>query len=54
MLILTGAGDKAFIAGADINELARMTPITGPETSLYGQAVLHKLETLREAFNCRG
>ena len=46
VLLLTGAGDKAFIAGADINELARMTPMTGPETSLYGQAVLHKLETL--------
>jgi enoyl-CoA hydratase len=46
VLILTGAGDKAFIAGADINELARLTPTTGPETSLHGQAVLHKLETL--------
>jgi enoyl-CoA hydratase len=46
VLVLTGAGDKAFIAGADINELARLTPTTGPETSLHGQAVLHKLETL--------
>jgi enoyl-CoA hydratase len=46
VLILTGSGDKAFIAGADINELARLTPLTGPETSLHGQAVLHKLETL--------
>jgi enoyl-CoA hydratase len=46
VLILTGAGDKAFIAGADINELARLTPITGPKTSLHGQAVLHKLETM--------
>src|SRR5579863_9294040 len=46
VLILTGAGDKAFIAGADINELARLTPLTGPETSLYGQGVLHKLETM--------
>src|SRR6266702_3191253 len=46
VLILTGAGDKAFIAGADINELARLTPMSGPETSLHGQAVLHKLETL--------
>jgi enoyl-CoA hydratase len=46
VLILTGAGDKAFIAGADINELAQMTPLTGPQTSLHGQAVLHKLETL--------
>ncbi|HZP34352.1 MAG TPA: enoyl-CoA hydratase-related protein [Candidatus Acidoferrales bacterium] len=46
VLILTGAGDKAFIAGADINELARLTAMTGPETSLHGQAVLHKLETM--------
>ena len=46
VLILTGKGDKAFIAGADINELARLTPMTGPETSLHGQAILHKLETL--------
>ena len=46
VLILTGAGDKAFIAGADINELARQTPASGRETSLHGQAVLHKLETL--------
>lgn len=46
VLILTGAGEKAFIAGADINELARMTPLTGPETSLHGQGVLHRLETM--------
>src|SRR5437879_12400277 len=46
VLVLTGAGDKALIAGADINELARLTPTTGPETSLHGRAVLHKLETL--------
>jgi enoyl-CoA hydratase len=46
VLILTGEGDKAFIAGADINELARQTPASGRETSLHGQAVLHKLETL--------
>src|SRR5260370_29767762 len=46
VLILTGAGDKAFIAGADINELARLTPTTGPETSLHGQTILHRLETL--------
>jgi len=46
VLLLTGAGDKAFIAGADINELARLTPMTGPETSLHGQAILHNLETL--------
>jgi enoyl-CoA hydratase len=45
-IIFTGAGDKAFIAGADINELARQTPIGGREFSLYGQAVLRQLETL--------
>jgi enoyl-CoA hydratase len=46
VLILTGAGEKAFIAGADINELARSTPLTGKETALFGQAVLRQLETL--------
>src|SRR5438445_12184001 len=46
VLILTGAGDKAFIAGADINELARLTPMSGPQTSSHGQAVLPKLATL--------
>jgi enoyl-CoA hydratase len=46
VLILTGAGEKAFVAGADINELAQMTPLTGRETALYGQAVLAKLENL--------
>ena len=33
VVILTGAGDKAFVAGADINELAKKTPITGKESS---------------------
>jgi enoyl-CoA hydratase len=47
-LILTGAGDKAFIAGADINELAQMTPLLGRETALYGQSILTKLENLEK------
>ncbi len=46
VLILTGAGDKAFVAGADINELAQRTPVDGKEFSLFGQEVLHRLETL--------
>lgn len=46
VVILTGAGEKAFVAGADINELAQMTPVSGRETALRGQAVFHKLETL--------
>jgi enoyl-CoA hydratase len=46
VLIITGAGDKAFVAGADIHELAELTSESGRETALYGQSVLHKLETL--------
>jgi enoyl-CoA hydratase len=46
VLILTGAGEKAFIAGADINELAKQTPVQGKEFSLYGQEVIHRLETM--------
>ena len=43
-VILTGSGEKAFVAGADINELAQKTPITGKETSERGQAVLSFIE----------
>jgi enoyl-CoA hydratase len=46
VLILTGAGEKAFVAGADISELALQTPVSGKETALFGQGVLHQLETL--------
>jgi enoyl-CoA hydratase len=46
VLILTGAGEKAFIAGADINELALRTPVDGKEFSLFGQEILHQLETM--------
>jgi enoyl-CoA hydratase/carnithine racemase len=46
VVILTGAGEKAFIAGADINELAQRTPVDGKESSLYGQEIIHRLETL--------
>jgi enoyl-CoA hydratase len=46
VLILTGAGEKAFVAGADINELAQRTPVDGKEFSTFGQGVFHMLETL--------
>jgi enoyl-CoA hydratase len=46
VLILTGAGEKAFVAGADISELAQRTPVDGKEFSLFGQGVLRTLETL--------
>ncbi len=45
-LILTGTGEKAFVAGADISELAQHTPVVGKEFSLFGQGVLRKLETM--------
>jgi enoyl-CoA hydratase len=44
--ILTGAGEKAFVAGADVNELAVLTPVEGKETSLRGQRVLDSIENL--------
>src|SRR5205814_6792940 len=46
VLILTGAGEKAFVAGADISELALQTPVNGKEFSLFGQGVFHLLETM--------
>jgi len=45
-VILTGAGDKAFIAGADISELAHLTGVEGEESSSFGQAVLNLVENL--------
>jgi enoyl-CoA hydratase len=52
VLILAGAGEKAFVAGADINELAQQTPINGKEFSLYGQSVFHLLETMGKPSIC--
>ena len=45
-VILTGAGNKAFIAGADIGELARATAIDAERSSRFGQAVLDFIENL--------
>jgi enoyl-CoA hydratase len=43
-IILTGEGEKAFVAGADINELSQMTPITGKDTAERGQRVFSAIE----------
>lgn len=43
-VIVTGSGEKAFVAGADINELAQMTPITGKATAERGQRVFRAIE----------
>ena len=45
-LIVTGAGEKSFIAGADINELAVQTPTGGREFALAGQHVLDLIENM--------
>ena len=44
--IITGAGDKAFIAGADISELAKITAVEAEKSSSYGQEVLNLVENL--------
>ena len=45
-VILTGAGDKAFIAGADISELAHATAVEAEQSSRFGQEVLDLIENL--------
>jgi len=45
-VILTGAGDKAFIAGADISELAHVTAFEAEQSSRFGQGVLDLIENL--------
>ncbi len=45
-VILTGAGDKAFIAGADISELANVDAYDAEESSRFGQGVLDLIEDL--------
>src|SRR5882672_6049990 len=44
--ILTGAGEKAFIAGADIGELAVQEAVAGKEYTHRGQSVLDLIENL--------
>ena len=45
-IIVTGAGDKAFVAGADINELTVLSPTAGREHALAGQHVFDLIENL--------
>ena len=46
VLIITGAGEKSFVAGADINELAVQTPVQGKEHARQGQHVFDLIENL--------
>jgi len=45
-IVLTGAGDKAFVAGADINELAAHTPASAREQALAAQQLFDQIENL--------
>jgi enoyl-CoA hydratase len=46
VLIITGAGEKSFVAGADINELATLSPAQGKEHARQGQHVFDLIENL--------
>ncbi|MEE9263045.1 MAG: enoyl-CoA hydratase-related protein [Vicinamibacteria bacterium] len=43
-VIVTGSGEKAFVAGADIKELAKETPTSGHQSTLRGQSVMSRIE----------
>jgi enoyl-CoA hydratase len=46
VVLLTGAGEKAFIAGADVGELAAQDPVSAKEYTHRGQSVLNLIENL--------
>jgi len=45
-IVLTGAGEKSFVAGADINELAVLSPVAGKEHARRGQQIFDAIEQL--------
>jgi enoyl-CoA hydratase len=46
VVVLRGAGGKAFVAGADIAELAQQTPVQARDTSRFGQQLMSRIEQL--------
>ena len=46
VLVLTGSGDKSFVAGADITELATFSPLTAKNFAQKGHAIIAKLQQL--------
>ena len=48
LVILTGAGEKSFVAGADIQELAERDAIMGQQFSLFGQKIFSMIENLKK------
>ncbi|MGO4262149.1 enoyl-CoA hydratase/isomerase family protein [Lysobacter sp. TAB13] len=45
-VVLTGAGPKAFVAGADISEMNALTPVQGRDFSLRGQKLMRRIEKM--------
>jgi len=48
VVIMTGAGEKAFVAGADISEMKDMDPIKAKEFAELGQKILRKIELMKK------
>ncbi|MGE8281659.1 MAG: enoyl-CoA hydratase/isomerase family protein [Stenotrophomonas sp.] len=48
VVVLTGAGNKAFVAGADIAEMNTLTPVQGRDFSLVGQRLMRRIERLNK------
>ncbi len=46
VVVITGSGDRAFVAGADINELAALTPVGGQEHGRRGQLLFERIDRL--------
>src|SRR4030066_532621 len=46
VVLLTGAGEKAFVAGADISEMRHFTPVQALSFALFGQGVLEFMERM--------
>ena len=46
VVVLTGAGEKAFVAGADISEMNGLTPVEGRDFSLRGQRMMRRIERM--------
>ena len=50
IVLITGSGDKAFVAGADISEMAEMNTVQALHFSRKGQDLLRKIETMDKVF----
>ncbi len=46
VVVLTGAGPKAFVAGADISQMNGLTPVEGRDFSLRGQRMMRRMEKM--------